>query len=37
MEIRSSGALFEDVLLQRVVYEAVVKKGASCAAYESAV
>lgn len=37
MEIRSSGTLFEDVLLQRVVYEAVVKKGASCAAYESAV
>lgn len=37
MEIRSSGALFEDVLLQRVVYESVVKKGASCAAYESAV
>ena len=37
MEIRSSGALFEDVLLQRVVYETVVKKGASCTAYESAV
>ena len=37
MEIRSSGTLFEDVLLQRVIYETVVKKGASCAAYESAV
>ena len=37
MEIRSGGALIEDVLLQRVVYEIVVKKGASCAAYESAV
>lgn len=35
MEIRSGGALLEDVLLQKLIYEIVVKKGASCATYES--
>ncbi|HAH62179.1 MAG TPA: DNA polymerase III subunit delta [Treponema sp.] len=35
MDIRSGGALMEDTLLQKLVYEIVVKKGASCAEYEA--
>lgn len=35
MDIRSSGALLEDTMLQRAVYEIVVKKGGSCSAYEA--
>jgi len=35
MEIRSSGALLEDVLLQKLLYEIVIKKGAQLAVYES--
>lgn len=36
MSIRSGGTLLEDVLLQKLIYEIVVKKGASCAEYETA-
>ena len=36
MDIRSGGALMEDTLLQKLLYEIVVKKGASCAEYEEA-
>jgi DNA polymerase III subunit delta len=35
MDIRSGGMLVEDVLLQKLVYEIVIKKGASCAEYEN--
>jgi DNA polymerase III subunit delta len=35
MSIRSGGTLLEDVLLQKLMYEIVVKKGASCAEYET--
>lgn len=35
MEIRSSGALLEDILLQKLLYEIVIKKGASLSEYES--
>ncbi|MFA6857516.1 MAG: DNA polymerase III subunit delta [Treponema sp.] len=35
MDIRSGGTLIEDILLQRLVYEIVIKKGASCAEYEN--
>ncbi|MBP3709877.1 MAG: DNA polymerase III subunit delta [Treponema sp.] len=35
MDIRSSGALLEDTMLQRAIYEIVVKKGGSCSAYEA--
>ncbi len=34
MEIRSGGALMEDVLLQKMLYEIVVKKGARLSSYE---
>lgn len=34
MEIRSSGNLLEDVILEKLLYEIVIKKGASCAKYE---
>ncbi|MDE5898861.1 MAG: DNA polymerase III subunit delta [Treponemataceae bacterium] len=36
MEIRSGGSVLEDVLLQKMLYEVVVKKGAFCAEYEAA-
>lgn len=34
MEIRSGGNLLEDVILEKLLYEIVIKKGASCAKYE---
>lgn len=34
MEIRSSGALLEDVLLQKLLYEILIKKGATSASYD---
>lgn len=34
INIRSTGALLEDVLLQRVIYEIIIKKGGQSAAYE---
>lgn len=34
MEIRSSGTTLEDIFLQKLVYEIVVKKGASSASYD---
>ena len=34
MEIRSSGTLLEDTILQKLVYEIIVKKGATCATYD---
>jgi DNA polymerase III subunit delta len=36
MSIRSGGALIEDTILQKLIYEIVVKKGAACAEYETA-
>ena len=34
MEIRSSGTLLEDIILQKMIYEIIVKKGATCASYD---
>lgn len=34
MQIRSGGTLMEDVLLQKLLYEIIIKKGATCASYE---
>lgn len=34
MEIRSSGTLIEDTILQKLIYEIIVKKGATCASYD---
>ncbi len=34
MEIRSSGTLLEDTILQKLIYEIIVKKGATCASYD---
>lgn len=34
MEIRSSGTLLEDIILQKLIYEIIVKKGATCASYD---
>ena len=34
MEIRSSGTLLEDVVLQKVLYEIVIKKGAQLSVAE---
>ena len=34
MEIRSSGTLLEDTILQKLIYEIIVKKGATCAYYD---
>lgn len=31
MEIRSTGTLLEDIILQKLIYEIIVKKGATCA------
>ena len=36
MSIRSGGNLMEDVLLQKLIYEIVVKKGATSAVYDFA-
>jgi DNA polymerase III subunit delta len=35
MDIRSGGTLIEDTLLQKLVYEIVVKRGVSCAEYQT--
>lgn len=35
MEIRSGGALMEEVLLQKIIYEIVIKKGAQLSVYEA--
>ena len=35
MEIRSGGTLMEDILLQKLIYEIVIKKGAKSALYEN--
>lgn len=37
MEIRSGGSLMEDVLLQKLLYEIIMKKGATCASYENSI
>lgn len=34
MQIRSGGSLMEDVLLQKLIYEIIIKKGATCASYD---
>lgn len=34
MTIRSSGTMMEDVLLQKLLYEIIIKKGATCASYD---
>ena len=34
MEIRSNGSLMEDVLLQKMIYEIVIKKGATISSTE---
>ena len=34
MEIRSGGSLLEDIVLQKLLYEIIIKKGASTAPYE---
>jgi DNA polymerase-3 subunit delta len=35
MSIRSGGTLVEDTLLQKLIYEIVIKKGAACSEYEN--
>ncbi len=37
MEIRSGGSLLEDVILQKLLYEIIIKKGATCATYDVAI
>lgn len=34
MEIRSSGTLLEDIILQKLIYEIIIKKGATSASYD---
>ena len=34
MEIRSGGAAMEDVLLQKMLYEIIIKKGSQLSTYE---
>ncbi|MBQ5997917.1 MAG: DNA polymerase III subunit delta [Treponema sp.] len=34
MAIRSGGSALEDVLLQKMIYEIIIKKGAACASYD---
>lgn len=37
MEIRSGGSLLEDVILQKLLYEIIIKKGVTCATYDFAI
>ncbi len=37
MEIRSGGNLLEDIILQKMLYEIVIKKGAGCSTYETSI